>query len=126
MKLSIAEEFEKLFQIKIIDYHRIGKCGGNFNAYFANMYSLHRIHTIMSKEHLFMKAKVAERGQVTIPKALRERLGIRPGTILEFKEDRGKLVAVKAVAMDTVDQLYGTLGSGRRTDDIMQEIRGGL
>ena len=27
-----------------------------------------------------MKAIVAERGQVTIPKALRDKLGIRPGT----------------------------------------------
>jgi len=36
-----------------------------------------------------MRAKVAERGQVTIPKVLRERLGIRPGTVLEFKEDQG-------------------------------------
>jgi antitoxin PrlF len=90
------------------------------------MYSLHRIHTIISKEHLLMKAKVADRGQVTIPKILRDRLGIRPGTILEFEEDQGKLVAVKAVATDAVDQLYGTLGSGRRTDDIMQELRGSL
>jgi len=73
-----------------------------------------------------MKAKVAERGRVTIPKVLGERLGIRPGTILEFKEDHGKLVAVKAVAVDTIDQLYGTLGSGRPTDDIMQELRGNL
>lgn len=71
-----------------------------------------------------MKAKVAERGQVTIPKALREQLGIEPGTVLEFKEDRGKLVAVKAVAMDIVDQFYGKLGSGKRTDDIVQELRG--
>ena len=71
-----------------------------------------------------MKAKVADRGQVTIPKALRERLGIKPGTVLEFEEDRGKLVAVKALAIDTIDQFYGKLGSGRRTDDIMQELRG--
>ena len=71
-----------------------------------------------------MKAKVAERGQVTIPKILRERLGIRPGTVLEFKEDQGKLVAVKAKAMDTIDQFYGKLGSGRRTDDVMRELRG--
>ena len=49
-----------------------------------------------------MKAKVADRGQATIPKVLRDRLGIRPGTILEFKEDHGKLVAVKAVTMDTI------------------------
>ena len=73
-----------------------------------------------------MKAKVAERGQVTIPKVLRERLGIRPGTVLEFKEDQGKLVAVKAAAMDEIDQCYGKLGSGRRTDHVMQDLRGNL
>lgn len=71
-----------------------------------------------------MKAKVAERGQVTIPKALRERLGIRPGTVLEFEEENGKLVAVKAAAMDTVDQVYGKLGRDRRTDDVIYELRG--
>jgi len=71
-----------------------------------------------------MKAKVAERGQVTIPKALRERLGIRPGTVLDFEEDRGKLIAVKATAMDAVDQAYGKLGRGRRTEFIMKELRG--
>jgi AbrB family looped-hinge helix DNA binding protein len=71
-----------------------------------------------------MRAKVAERGQVTIPKVLRERLGIRPGTVLEFNEEQGKLVAVKATAMDTIDQFYGKLGSGRRTDDVMRELRG--
>ena len=70
-----------------------------------------------------MKAKVAERGQVTIPKVLRERLGIRAGTVLEFKEDQGKLVAVKATAMDTIDELYGKLGTGRRTDEVMRELR---
>ena len=70
-----------------------------------------------------MKARVAERGQVTIPKVLRERLGIRPGTVLEFKEDQGKLIAVKAAAMDTIDQIYGKLGSGRRTDDVLRELR---
>ncbi len=73
-----------------------------------------------------MRAKVAERGQVTIPKVLRERLGIRPGTVLEFKEDQGKLVAVKATALDAIDQFYGKLGSGRRTDDVMRELRGNL
>ena len=71
-----------------------------------------------------MKAKVAERGQVTIPKTLRERLGIRPGTVLDFEEDHGRLIAVKAATMDVVDQVYGKLGHGRRTDAILQELRG--
>jgi len=71
-----------------------------------------------------MKAKVAERGQVTIPKILRERLGIRPGTVLHFQEDHGKLVVEKASTMDSLDRFYGKLGSGRRTDDVVKELRG--
>jgi len=71
-----------------------------------------------------MKAKVAERGQVTIPKALRERLGIVPGTVLDFFEEQGRLIAKKTEAVDSVDQVFGRLGRGRNTDDIIQEIRG--
>ncbi len=71
-----------------------------------------------------MKAKVAERGQVTIPKPLRERLDIRPGTVLEFTEKAGQLIVVKADSQDELDRVYGTLGSGRRTDTLIQELRG--
>jgi AbrB family looped-hinge helix DNA binding protein len=31
-----------------------------------------------------MKTTVSEKGQVTIPKRLRDRLGIRPGEVLEL------------------------------------------
>jgi AbrB family looped-hinge helix DNA binding protein len=71
-----------------------------------------------------MKAKVAERGQVTIPKVLRERLGIIPGTVLDFVEDQGCLIAKKAESVDAVDQAFGRFGRGRNTDDILKEIRG--
>ena len=71
-----------------------------------------------------MKAKVAERGQVTIPKALREHLGIVPGTVLDFIEEQGRLIAKKTETVDAVDQVFGRLGRGRNTDDILQEIRG--
>jgi antitoxin PrlF len=71
-----------------------------------------------------MKAKVAERGQVTIPKALRERLGIVPGTVLDFEESEGRLVAVKVQTGDPVDRVFGCLNLGRNTDEIMHELRG--
>jgi AbrB family looped-hinge helix DNA binding protein len=71
-----------------------------------------------------MKAKVAERGQVTIPKALRERLGIVPGTVLDFSEDQGRLIARKTEAVDSVDLVFGRFGRGRNTDEIIKEIRG--
>lgn len=71
-----------------------------------------------------MKARIAERGQVTIPKRLRERLGMKPGTLLEFSEERGRLVAVKSRDDDPVSQVYGSLGKGIDTDAIMDELRG--
>jgi len=84
------------------------------------MNSCFRIHT----KEVAMRVKVAERGQVTIPKALRDRLGIRPGTVLEFVEEGGRLIAVKVNNMDPVDQAYGRFGRKRRTDDILRELRG--
>lgn len=71
-----------------------------------------------------MTAKVAERGQVTIPKFLRDRLGIRPGTILEFRAEKGKLIAVKSNMAHPVDGIYGRFGNGRNTDEVMKELRG--
>jgi antitoxin PrlF len=73
---------------------------------------------------MLMKAKVAERGQVTIPKPLRDRLGIRPGTVLEFREEAGQLVAAKTQPLNALDEAYGSLGRGRRTDEILRELRG--
>lgn len=72
-----------------------------------------------------MKATVAERGQVTIPKAIREQLGIKSGTTLEFREEAGKLVATKVPSSDPVERVYGCLGKGLVTDKIMAALRGG-
>src|SRR5260221_13028533 len=70
-----------------------------------------------------MKARVAERGQVTIPKTLRERLGVKPGTILEFSEERGRLVATKSGGIDAVREVYGCLGKRISTDAVMAQLR---
>jgi AbrB family looped-hinge helix DNA binding protein len=72
-----------------------------------------------------MKTTVSEKGQVTIPKPLRVRMGIRAGQVLEVKEDHGCLVMTKqANPHDAVDRLYGILKLGRSTDEIMEELRG--
>jgi AbrB family looped-hinge helix DNA binding protein len=78
----------------------------------------------MNKNMKSMKTTVAERGQVTIPKALRDRLGMRPGTILEFSEEGGRLIAVKSSPADPVTKVYGCLGRKFDTDAFMAEIRG--
>jgi antitoxin PrlF len=70
-----------------------------------------------------MKARVAERGQVTIPKRLRDRLGVKPGTVLEFSEERGRLIAIKTGGVDPVGEVFGCLGRRLNTDALMAQLR---
>jgi AbrB family looped-hinge helix DNA binding protein len=54
-----------------------------------------------------MKSAVSEKGQVTIPKAVRDRLGLRPGTLIEFRAEEGRLIGVKAVVEDVFRKWRG-------------------
>ena len=67
---------------------------------------------------------VSSKGQVTIPKELRDRLGIRAGQILEFEEAGGRIVLSKRTPRDPVDELYGSLSSTRSTDELLDQLRG--
>jgi antitoxin PrlF len=78
----------------------------------------------MNSYSMDMKSVVSERGQVTIPKVLRDRLGIRPGTELEFEAERGRLVARKMTAEDPVDAVYGILRDAGPTDEVIERLRG--
>jgi antitoxin PrlF len=71
-----------------------------------------------------MKTVVSEKGQVTIPKALRDRLGIRAGQVLDFRDEQGQLVATKAPSEDVVDSVYGILKLTRPTNQIITSLRG--
>jgi antitoxin PrlF len=73
-----------------------------------------------------MKTTVSEKGQVTIPKALRDRLGLRPGTTLDFNAIEGKLIGVKKEQDDRIGKWLGkgTLPGGRTVDDYLRRVRG--
>lgn len=71
-----------------------------------------------------MKSVVSEKGQVTIPKRLRERLGIRAGEVLDFEEEAGRLVATKAAPQDPVAAVYGVIQGLRSTEEWMRRVRG--
>ena len=60
-------------------------------------------------------AIVSEKGQVTIPKQLRTRLGLTAGTVLVFEERQGALVASRTVAEEPIRRLAG-LGERRGVD----------
>lgn len=74
-----------------------------------------------------MPATVTIKGQITLPKAIRERLGIVPGSRVDFHlNDRGEVVVEKEgeKPKSRFDALRGTLKDGIRTDDFMKQMRG--
>ncbi len=71
-----------------------------------------------------MVSSISSKGQVTIPKPLRDRLGLTVGVVLEFREEQGRLVARKVPPDDPVAAVYGVLADGRRSDDVLTALRG--
>ncbi len=75
-----------------------------------------------------MTAVLSPKGQITLPKALRDKLGLAPGTVLEFAaEDGGRLVARKKPVEDDPFTRWrgkGRLPVGKTVDEYLDIIRG--
>jgi AbrB family looped-hinge helix DNA binding protein len=78
-----------------------------------------------------MTTTISEKGQVTIPKELRRKLGLAAGTVLDFTAERGALIGRKKIQHDAAARWIGT---GKpflrklklnRTDDYLSVIRDG-
>jgi antitoxin PrlF len=72
-----------------------------------------------------MEATVAERGQITLPKQVRDALGLTKGTKLHVELDGNRVIIRKDID-DALSRLRGRikLPPGVTTDDIMRELRG--
>jgi antitoxin PrlF len=81
--------------------------------------------------------KITSKGQVTIPKRIREYLGLRPGSIVEFRcvgDGRIMLIAAegagqrakqeKARFEQALAELRGSAGPGMSTEEVMRLTRG--
>jgi antitoxin PrlF len=75
-----------------------------------------------------MTAKVTSKGQVTLPKAVRDLLGIGPGSVIDFERaPDGRIMLVKVDATrqpNRFEKLRGRAGKGLSTDEIMALMRG--
>jgi antitoxin PrlF len=86
---------------------------------------------ITEKEHGIteqrLMPKVTSKGQVTIPKPLRDHLGLEPGSSVEFElagDGRVFLVARRAPPRSKFARLRGSARSRMTTDEIMALTRG--
>jgi AbrB family looped-hinge helix DNA binding protein len=74
---------------------------------------------------VLINMKIGERGQVTIPKELRERFGLLPNMEVEFVADEGGIRIQKSrPRKSAVMDVFGILKKPGKTDAYMEEIRG--
>jgi AbrB family looped-hinge helix DNA binding protein len=68
---------------------------------------------------------VSEKGQVTIPKRIRDQLGLRAGTLVEFRAENGHLIGTKAVSEDVFRKWRGRgrVPGGQSTDAYLRKAR---
>lgn len=75
-----------------------------------------------------MSTTVTAKGQVTIPKAVRDTLGIGPGSQVDFRRmSDGNIILVPVDAKQQVSRFSkfrGHAGEGMTTDEIMALTRG--
>lgn len=75
-----------------------------------------------------MQATLSSKGQLTIPRAVRDQLGLKPGMKLEIGVERGALVARRSTEA-TLANLRKWYGKGKdagkkTTEQLMREMRG--
>jgi len=68
------------------------------------------------------RRKIGERGQVTIPKELRERFGIKGGDDVVIHEEAGKLVIERSVTREELAEGYRQ--RAQQTRELADELEG--
>jgi AbrB family looped-hinge helix DNA binding protein len=72
-----------------------------------------------------MTSRISSKGQITVPADIRDKMGLLPGTVVEFKiTPQGALLRKRVKPSHPIDRLYGLLKSPGRTDDFLDAMRG--
>src|SRR5204863_9967788 len=72
-----------------------------------------------------MKSTVSSKGQITLPVAVREKLGLVAGTAIRFELRAGGVLLRKGTSgTHPVDQVFGRLSLAKPVDDLLDAMRG--
>ncbi|MGM0653069.1 MAG: AbrB/MazE/SpoVT family DNA-binding domain-containing protein [Bacillota bacterium] len=70
-----------------------------------------------------MKAKITSKGQLTLPKPLRDKLGLKTGDHIVIKETSEGYVLEKELDLDHFKKYVGYLNQEKDSDKVIKELR---
>lgn len=70
-------------------------------------------------------SKVTAQGQISVPAAVRRKLGIGPGSVLEWKEE-GARVVIRRAGRYTSEDLHRVLFPKRPPKKTLEEMKAGI
>lgn len=72
-----------------------------------------------------MKSVVSSKGQITLPVEVRQKLGLGPGTPVQFEIREGGVLLRKGTPGEhPVDKVFGRLRLEKPVDELIDEMRG--
>ena len=80
-----------------------------------------------SKEYSYdMPTRITSKGQVTVPKRVRDKLGVQPGDAIEFVAEGGEIKIRKVLGENPFAPYRGYLKelAGKEPDRLLDDLRG--
>ena len=71
-------------------------------------------------------SKVTAQGQISIPLDVRRKLGIGPGSVLEWEEDGDKIVVRRAARFSSLDIHHALFGARKPETRSVEELKDGI
>jgi AbrB family looped-hinge helix DNA binding protein len=72
-----------------------------------------------------MRSTISTKGQITVPIEVRNKLGLTPGTAVEFVLRNSDVVLKKGhIGVHPVDRVFGVVSLSAPVDRILDEMRG--
>jgi antitoxin PrlF len=73
------------------------------------------------------QSKVTAQGQISVPAEIRRKLGVGPGSVLEWNEE-GESIVVRKVGRYSSEEIHRAIFAGRRVkprklDDLKETVR---
>ena len=69
--------------------------------------------------------RISQRGQITIPKRLRDSFGLGPDVEIEITPtDDGLLIRKRTATVHPVDKIYGVIADRGSVDEYIEALRG--